>query len=67
MNFLKEARKNAGLTQAEVAKKAGIKQPTYCNIENSERKPSVEMAKRIGETLGFPWTRFFEEEDRESA
>lgn len=66
MSFLQAVRKEKNMTQSEVSKRAGISQPAYCNIENEERKPSVEMAKRIGAVLGFDWTRFFEE-DRDSA
>lgn len=61
MDFLRTARKDSGMTQNEVAKRVGISQPTYCNIENEERRPSVEMAKRIGAVLGIDWTMFFEE------
>lgn len=61
MSFLRAVRKERNMTQREVSERAGISQPAYCNIENEERKPSVEMAKRIGAVLGFNWTRFFEE------
>ena len=29
-------------------------------IEGAERRPSPDMAQRIGAVLGFPWTLFFE-------
>lgn len=61
MCFLKELRLAKGMTQNDVSKFAGISQPTYCNIENSERRPSVKMAKKIGAVLGFDWTKFYEE------
>ena len=40
---------------------AGISAPSYCNIENGERRPTVENAKAIAGLLGFDWTRFFED------
>lgn len=51
-----------GATQSEVAKASGISQNYYSMIENGERKPSVSVAKRIGATLGFDWTLFFEDD-----
>ena len=46
-------------TQEQIAKKCGISQNYYCWIELGERRPSVETAKKIAETLGFDWTLFF--------
>lgn len=58
--WLIEKRKNKGLSQKDVSEMARISQPSYCNIENGSRRPSVETAKRIAEALGFDWTEFFE-------
>lgn len=63
MVMLKEIRKKKGLTQEQVAEACGMAQASYSNIENEERCPSVDTAKRIAAVLGFRWTRFFEEED----
>ena len=52
MKSLKAIRVGQNLTQQEVARKAGLSQPAYSNIENGERMPSVETAKRIGAVLG---------------
>lgn len=61
MNFnIRAIRHNQCLTQEAVALKAGISRATYTNIENGIRKPSVNMAKRIAEVLGFDWTKFYE-------
>lgn len=62
MEWLKAIREKRNLTQEEVSKKIGASQPTYCNIESGARQPSVKMAKRIGEVMGFSWTRFFEDD-----
>lgn len=62
MKWLKELRKKNKKTQGQMAEAAGVTQQHYNYIENGERRPSVEVAKRIAEVLGFAWTRFFEEE-----
>ena len=67
MDWLKEIRMESGKTQEEVADEAGITRGAYCNIETGERRPSVDVAKRIAGVLGFDWTRFFEDEQCESA
>ncbi len=62
-DFLLEARKERGLSQAEVACKAGINAASYCNIETGKRNPSVKLAQKLGRVLSFAWTEFFEEPD----
>ena len=52
-----------GRTQAQIAKAAGITQQMYSFIELGERRPSVEVAKKIAAVMEFPWTRFYEDED----
>lgn len=64
MPWLKGLRMEAGKTQDEVAAGACISRGSYANIESGERRPSVEVAKRIAAVLGFEWTRFFEEEKK---
>ena len=63
MDWLKNKRTEKGMSQQAVAESAQIARGAYSNIENGERRPSVEVAKRIGSVLGFPWTRFFESEE----
>lgn len=58
--WLKTIREEKGYSQLDVANMAKIKQPTYCNIENGERRPSVDTAKKIAGFLGFNWTRFYD-------
>lgn len=53
----------AGRSQSKVAKEIGIAQSTYASIETGYRTPSVETAKKIADVLGFPWTRFFENDE----
>jgi putative transcriptional regulator len=49
-------------TQQEVADKAGIERSYYTQIENGDRNPSVDTAKKIATALDFNWTIFFEDE-----
>lgn len=65
--WLMVIRKQKGLSQKATAEAIKITQPSYCNIENGERRPSVETAKKIGNLLGFPWTRFFEDEEQDAS
>lgn len=62
--LLEEVRKNCGMTQAELAALAGVKQNTVSQWESGKRRPSVEVAKRIGVALGFDWTQLFDEQDK---
>lgn len=58
---LNEIRNKKNMTMLELSNKVGISESYYCNIENGVRRPSVKVAKKIGKTLGFNWTKFFEE------
>ncbi|TCT23352.1 helix-turn-helix protein [Melghiribacillus thermohalophilus] len=60
--WLQDKRNNIGYTQEQVANLTGIKRAYYTQIELGQRRPSVSVAKRIGEVLGFNWTIFFNEE-----
>ena len=60
-------RKELNLTQAQVAKSAGIDRSSYCNIELGVRKPSVTTAKKLSQALGMDWTFFFDEEREQDA
>ena len=61
--WLVALRKAAGHTQADLAEMIGVSQPSYCNIEKGERRPSPKTAKALGRVLGFDWTRFYQEEE----
>src|SRR3982751_2200148 len=49
---LREIRVQRKLTQAEVAKKAGITQPALSRIELGGGVPTLEMLDRIGRAIG---------------
>lgn len=57
--WLVAIRENLGLSQKTVAERAGITQPSYCNIEIGRRSPSIRTAKKIAAALGFEWTSFY--------
>ncbi len=45
------ARKEAGLTQAELSKKTGISQADISRLENGTRNPSLALLNRIAKAL----------------
>ena len=63
MNWLKKTRKNKKLTQCDIANACGYSQTAYCMIENGNRRPSVELAKKIAKVLEIDWTRFYDEDE----
>lgn len=48
---LKDLRKQAGLTQVEVAEKLGISQPAYASWERGAKKPTQENLVKIAQIL----------------
>lgn len=50
MSLIK-ARKDAGLTQAELSKKTGISQADISRLENGTRNPSFALLKRIAKAV----------------
>lgn len=65
--WLVQLRKQQGLTQQQVADRAGISRSYYSGIENGTRDGQVDKIKRIADVLGFDWTIFFESKGRESS
>lgn len=49
--LFKSARKKLGLTQQQVANKAGISSNTYSRIERSVQRPELGNAIKIGQAL----------------
>lgn len=49
---IREYRKRAGLTQAQVAQRMGIRQGTLTQYENGRRNPKYETLERIAEAIG---------------
>lgn len=59
--MLKRIRIDKGVTLRQVANAANISESMYCLIENGRRRPSPDVAKRIGSYLGFDWTQFYDD------
>lgn len=57
---LKELRNEKGYTQGELAGKCDVLRTTISMIENGVNKPSVELAKKLGEVFNVDWKGFFE-------
>lgn len=49
---LKTLRLRAGLSQAQLAKKIGMKQPNVCEFEAGKRRPNVDTLKKLADALG---------------
>ena len=49
---LPAARKNAGLTQRDLARECGVSESTVIHWEKGRREPSISQAKKIGELCG---------------
>lgn len=61
--WLRNLRNDKYLTQSKLAKLAGVDVTMISKIELGERRPSVEVAKKIAAVLGFDWTRFFSDDE----
>jgi len=46
------ARKKAGLSQGEIARRVGVSRQFYSMVENGVKNPSLEVAFRIADVLG---------------
>ncbi len=49
---LRWARERAGLTQAELAKRAGISQPAIAQLEDPDSNPTIETLQKAAKALG---------------
>jgi len=60
--WLRELRMKNSLSQKKIAQMIEISQNYYSNIENGNRRPSPQVAKRIADILGFrdEWYRLLE-------
>jgi len=53
--WLRNIRTSKKLTQSDIANMAGVDVTMVSKIELGERRPSVNLAKRIADVLGFDW------------
>ena len=65
--IIKMLRARDGLTQAELAKKVGVRRETISFVENGEYNPSLLLAVRIARVFGEPVEGVFLYEDGELA
>lgn len=56
---LSKLRLNKGLSQSELAKKVGLKQPNISAIESGKRRPEYDTARRIAEALSISTDDFY--------
>ena len=53
---LRQLRKAAGLTQAELARRTGIHRPNIARVEAGRHTPSLETLARLASAIGVPTT-----------
>ncbi|MBR4212128.1 MAG: helix-turn-helix transcriptional regulator [Oscillibacter sp.] len=58
---LKALWKKRGMTGVTLSQKAKISPSALSMIATGRRRPSVDLAKRLGAVLGVDWTLFFED------
>ena len=59
MNNLQKLRKDAQLTRKKLSEEVGCTENYIYMLENGSRRPSPEVAQKLGAVLGFDWTLFF--------
>ena len=55
VSLVRAWREYLGLSQAEVARRMGISQPTYAKMEATETKNRPATLKKIAEAMGIQW------------
>jgi transcriptional regulator with XRE-family HTH domain len=60
---LRSLRKKAGLTQEEIADRAGIHVTYLSGVERGLRNPSIRNVRRLAQALGMPTKELFSFED----
>lgn len=59
---LREKRLESGLTQAGLAKAAGVKRVTVNRIENGNQEAKIGTLEKLGQVLRLDWVMIFDEE-----
>lgn len=58
--WLKKARLDAGFTLQQLSDAVGVSWQSLSYYESGERRPSPDVAIKIGEVLKLDWTRFYD-------
>lgn len=61
---LRGIRESRGLLQKDMSHKLDISESYYSMIESGKRRPSIGVAQRIAQVLGFDWTLFYSDPDQ---
>lgn len=61
VDFKRLRKMHCGMTQQELADAVGVTVVHITNIENGKNRPSVKLAKKLGEVLDFDWKQLFDE------
>ena len=59
VNRVKDFRKGSGLTQEELANRAGVSRQTIISIEKNRFVPGLDVALKISESLDTPIYKLF--------
>ncbi|PTR07888.1 MULTISPECIES: helix-turn-helix domain-containing protein [unclassified Novosphingobium] len=62
-NRLRELRKRAGITQAELARKSGVSQPAISQLENDERPLTIDWMRTFARVFGVTAADLLDDED----
>ncbi len=61
--ILAELRRKKSFTQQKLANQVGVTRQTISAIECDKQRPSVDLAMKIADVLGFEWSEFYIKED----
>ena len=67
MNTMEAARREAGISQIDMAKRLGISQSSYSRLESGKIRLQPKTAKAIGKEVNRNWTEFYEDPEPEEA
>lgn len=48
----KQARKEMGYTQQEIAESSGVKRPNIARLESGKHSPTIDMLQRVAQSMG---------------
>ena len=63
-DWLIKLRQDRKLNQQDVSELIGVTQQFYNYVENGKRRPSPDVAIKIGNVLNFDWRLFYEKKSK---